>query len=232
MFLVVEKRKLWIILIAILVLCIICVTAYSLFCFVPKREFLVVIDAGHGGSDGGVLGVESGISEAEINLLVAYNLKTELESMNVRVVLTRKGASVLEGENGTKQDDFDKRKSIILESKPDAVISIHQNKFPDGTRRGAQVFYNANSDRGIELAKATQEKLNQLNDQYVGRSFSALKGDYYILNCSSYPSCIVECGFLSNEEDEKLLLSEEYRQKLTKTIANGVYAYLTERASI
>ncbi len=232
MFLVVEKRRLWIIFISIFVLCIICISAYNMICYIPKREFVVVVDAGHGGSDIGVFGIESGVSEAEINLLVAYTLKNELENMDVNVVLTRKGKSVLDGGIGTKRDDFNKRKSIILETEPDVVISIHQNKFPDADRRGAQAFYNVNSPSGKELAKATQSKLNLLNNEYVGRAFNALKGEYYLLNCSDYPSCIVECGFLSNREDEKLLISEDYRLKLAKTIASGIYSYLTESAAL
>ena len=229
MFFVVEKKRLWII---FMILCIIGVTTYSLFCYTPAREFVVVIDAGHGGSDGGVKGINSGISEAEINLLVAYNLKSIFEDNGIRVVLTRSGKSVLDGESGTKQDDFNKRKKIILDTKPDAVVSIHQNKFPDSRRRGAQVFFNPHSSDGKALAVAVQQKLNELNMEKVGRTFSALKGDYYLLNCSEYPSCIVECGFLSNTEDEKLLTDSEYRQLLSKSIADGIYQYLVERATI
>ena len=78
------------------------------------------------------------------------------------------------------------------------------------------------TENGKTLAARLQDSLNILNIVEVGRGFSSLGGDYYILNCSAYPSAIVECGFLSNAEDEKLLLSEDYRKKLVKAIADGL----------
>ncbi len=230
MFLIFKKRSLWITVGCVLLLCIILGAGVSLYCYVPKRELHVVVDAGHGGSDGGVSGVKSGVKESEINLLVAFNLKTILEERGVRVTLTRESDSVLEeGESG-KSVDFEKRKRVINDAKPNLVVSIHQNKFPDGTRRGSQVFYNGNSKEGRNLASAVQQSLNELNERNVGRTFSALKGDYYILNCSQAPSCIVECGFLSNEKDEELLLNAEYRNELAGNLAKGILAYLNERS--
>lgn len=230
MFLVVDKRKLLIGIGIVLLVCIFGATAVALYCAVPRKEYVVVIDAGHGGGDAGVVGSKSGVSEAEINLLVAFTLKKQLEERGVRVVMTREKKSVLEDGIGSKSDDFEKRKSIINDNSPDLVISIHQNKFPDRTRRGAQVFYNASSEQGKSLATAVQTSLNNLNQEKVGRSFSALKGDYYILNCSPYPSCIVECGFLSNPSDEELLLNAEYRENLSALIVKGTFAYLDEKS--
>ena len=230
MFLVVDKRKLLIGFGIVLLVCIFGATAVALYCAVPRKEYVVVIDAGHGGGDAGVVGSISGVSEAEINLLVAFTLKKQLEERGVRVVMTREKKSVLEDGIGSKSDDFEKRKSIINDNSPDLVISIHQNKFPDSTRRGAQVFYNASSKQGKSLATAVQTSLNNLNQEKVGRSFSALKGDYYILNCSPYPSCIVECGFLSNPRDEELLLNAEYRENLSALIVKGTFAYLDEKS--
>ena len=230
MFLVVDKRKLLIGIGIVLLVCIFGATAVALYCAVPRKEYVVVIDAGHGGGDAGVVGSKSGVSEAEINLLVAFTLKRQLEERGVRVVMTREKKSVLEDGIGSKSDDFEKRKSIINDNSPDLVISIHQNKFPDSTRRGAQVFYNVSSEQGKSLATAVQTSLNNLNQEKVGRSFSALKGDYYILNCSPYPSCIVECGFLSNPNDEELLLNAEYRENLSALIVKGTFAYLDEKS--
>ena len=230
MFLVVDKRKLLIGIGIVLLVCIFGATAVALYCAVPRKAYVVVIDAGHGGGDAGVVGSKSGVSEAEINLLVAFTLKKQLEERGVRVVMTREKKSVLEDGIGSKSDDFEKRKSIINDNSPDLVISIHQNKFPDSTRRGAQVFYNVSSEQGKSLATAVQTSLNTLNQEKVGRSFSALKGDYYILNCSPYPSCIVECGFLSNPNDEELLLNAEYRENLSALIVKGTFAYLDEKS--
>lgn len=230
MFLVVDKRKLLIGVCVILVICLFCATGWTLYCALPKPEYTVVIDAGHGGGDKGVKGAKTDVSESEINLLVAFNLKNVLEERGVKVVLTREKDSVLEDGIGTKADDFERRKSIINEAKPNLVVSIHQNKFPDSTRRGAQVFFNEGSEEGKNLARAVQASLNEINNERVGRTFSALKGDYYILNCSFYPSCIIECGFLSNEEDEKLLTDAQYRELLSNKISNGIFAYLNEKS--
>ncbi len=228
MFCVFKARRLWIVIISLLVLCIILGTGITLYCYLPRPQYVIVIDAGHGGSDNGVIGINSGIKEAEINLLVARSLKDMLENRNMKVVLTREKESVIVEGESSKKKDFSKRREIINACKPDVVISIHQNKFPDASRRGAQVFYNGLSEKGKNLGNAVQHSLNDLNKENVGRTFSALRGDYYILNCSSYTSCIVECGFLSNPEDEKLLLDENYRQRLTSAIAKGIMAYLNE----
>ena len=231
MFLVVDKRSVIVSVIIILLILAIFTTIGVAYCYIPRREYTIVIDVGHGGSDNGVIGKESGVTESEINLLVSFNLKSKLEERGVSVILTREGKSVLNGKSGTKKDDFEKRKSIINDAQPDVIVSIHQNKFPDASRRGAQVFFNAQSAEGKSLATAVQSGLNELNLQNVNRTYDALKGDYYILNCSSYPSCIVECGFLSNPEDEKLLLDATYRDELCKKITKGIFAYLNESST-
>lgn len=231
MFLVVDKRSVIVSVIIILLILAIFTTIGVAYCYIPRREYTIVIDVGHGGSDNGVIGKESGVTESEINLLVSFNLKSKLEERGASVILTREGKSVLNGKSGTKKDDFEKRKSIINDAQPDVIVSIHQNKFPDASRRGAQVFFNAQSAEGKSLATAVQSGLNELNLQNVNRTYDALKGDYYILNCSSYPSCIVECGFLSNPEDEKLLLDATYRDELCKKITKGIFAYLNESST-
>lgn len=186
----------------------------------------IVIDAGHGGTDGGVTGAESRVTEAEINLAISFMLEEELISRGFNTVKTRTSEGTAAIVTGEKQQDMEKRKATILSAVPDAVISIHCNKFPSSERRGAQVFFNPHSENGKTLAARLQDSLNILNIVEVGRGFSSLGGDYYILNCSPYPSAIVECGFLSNAEDEKLLLSEDYRKKLVKAIADGLEKFL------
>ena len=99
------------------------------------------------------------------------------------------------------------------------------NKFSITTRRGAQVFYKANDEKGKLLANCVQESFNNMEE--ASRKCSALCGDYYILNCSKYPSIIAECGFLSNPQDEALLVTDEYQDKLAYTIYKGVIEYLT-----
>ncbi len=195
--------------------------------FVQKKRYGVVVDAGHGGSDPGVLGV-NGTVEAELNLSVSLLLQTVLESADCSVTMTRTTAKGLadEGKN-FKTEDFALRKKVIREAQPDFVISIHTNKFPQSpSRRGIQVFFNQASPEGKRFAVCLQEKLNELNQKYVGKTYSALKGEYFMLNCTEKPSVIVECGFLSNAEDEKLLSQAAYRRELVESIYAGLIAYI------
>ncbi|MBR6751321.1 MAG: N-acetylmuramoyl-L-alanine amidase [Clostridia bacterium] len=200
-----------------------------MFVSLPNTVATVVLDAGHGGRDVGVVGVNSNVSEAEINLLITQTLKSKLEDLNVKVVLTRKNADGLYDENATnfKRSDMEKRKKIILDTAPNLVVSIHCNRFPSSERRGAQVFFNNFSDEGKKLASLVQKNLNTINIDKINRGFSPLKGDYYILNCSKYPSCIVECGFLSNPDDDMLLNDENYRNMLADAILSGIMSYLS-----
>ncbi len=189
-----------------------------------EKKYTIVIDAGHGYPDGGATGINTGTCEAEINLLIAQSVKSYFESSDFRVVMTREGANGLySGDGNFKKGDMLKRRDVIHRAKPDFVVSIHLNKFTQSYRKGAQVFFKASDENGKRLADSIQSVLNKnLNE----RAFSALAGDYYMLNCSEYPSVIVECGFLSNPEEERLLLTEEYREKLAYNIYAGVIHYL------
>lgn len=222
-------KTLWITFVILVILILSSIGMYSMFVSLPNTVATVVLDAGHGGRDVGVVGVNSSVSEAEINLLITQTLKSKLEDLNVKVVLTRKNANGLYDENATnfKRSDMEKRKKIILDTAPNLVVSIHCNRFPSSERRGAQVFFNNFSDEGKKLASLVQKNLNTINIDKINRGFSPLKGDYYILNCSKYPSCIVECGFLSNPDDDMLLNDENYRNMLADAILSGIMSYLS-----
>ncbi|MDR2267035.1 MAG: N-acetylmuramoyl-L-alanine amidase [Christensenellaceae bacterium] len=195
---------------------------------IPKKVYTVVIDAGHGGIDGGGIGIRSNTTEAEINLSIALKLKVYLEALgNINPILTRTNADGLYETDATnkKTSDLKARKAIITTASPDAVISIHCNQFPNRTRRGALTFYNSNSDMGINLAQSVQTFLNKLNQIHLETTYLAAGGDYYILNCTNYPSVLVECGFLSNVQDDKLLNDASYQTELAKAITLGVTSF-------
>lgn len=232
MFVTIKKRSLLIILSVLLVLCIIVTTSVAVATIDISRGPTIVIDPGHGGQDGGVTGTNTGVKESDINIKVSLILKSYLEADGFNVVMTRsdEGGTVSGAFN--KLEDMRKRKETILSANPELIISIHCNKYPSSSsRRGAQVFFNENSPSGIKFANILQSVVNDLNNEHVGRTFSALRGDYYILNCSSAPSAIVECGFLSNPDDEKLLLSDDYLETLARKLALGIYLYLQENIS-
>lgn len=195
-----------------------------------KSGLTVVLDAGHGGIDGGVTGVNTGVKESELNLLIVKKLRDYLEDAGFKVVLTRSSDAGLYGlaTSGLKRKDMEKRRDIIVKANPALVVSVHLNKYSVSTRRGAQVFYKAGDKNGKKLAESIQEEFNGMDTSE--RAFSALTGDYYILNCTDYPSVIAECGFLSNPEDESLLVTEEYRDSLCYSMFKGIVRYIAESA--
>ena len=147
-----------------------------------------------------------------------------LEDYGFRVVLTRKDENGLYEENvdNYKLSDMAKRLEIIEKEKPNFVVSIHQNSYSDSNQKGAQAFY----QEGDELGQALAEKMQtQLFAQLPYARENANKGDYYILNESEYPGIIVECGYLTNEEEELLLKTSEYQTKVAYAIVCGVVRF-------
>ncbi len=189
---------------------------------------VVVLDAGHGGIDNGVSGKATGVSESEINLEICKKLKSRFQDAGFNVVMTRENAGGLYGTTapGFKRRDLFARKEIIEKSQPLLVISIHLNSFSDPSVRGTQVYYKEGSGQSEKLAFFILRELNSLEDN--ARKTNALVGDYYILNESDCLAVIVECGFLSNQKDEMLLLSSEYQTKLASAIFYGALCYLSD----
>lgn len=188
----------------------------------------VVLDAGHGGIDGGVTGIKTGVRESELNLKIVKSVERYLCDAGIKVVLTRKTDAGLYGvaTKNLKRRDMEKRRDIIAGAKPAIVVSVHLNKFSSSERRGAQMFYKPGDEKGKLLATCLQNSFN--DDNGAARDYSPLTGDYYILNCTAYPSVIAECGFLSNPEEEALLMTEEYRDRVAYNIFKGIINYLAE----
>ncbi len=186
----------------------------------------VVIDAGHGGIDNGVSGKVTGVRESELNLIISKKLGAYFKSAKFRVVYTRSTDAGLYGVVTTslKKKDMQKRKEIILKTKPSLVISIHMNYYTLSSRRGGQVFYKDKDENGKLLAECIQQSFNSMEE--ASRTCNILTGDYYILNCSPCPSVIAECGFLSNKEDELLLTNSDYQDKIAYAIFKGSISYL------
>lgn len=229
---VIKKRS--IIIIAVLLACILT----SIFCFSVLSEttsgssldgdIRIVLDAGHGGIDAGVTGVNTGVKESDLNLLYVRKLEKLLSDAGFKVILTRNSDAGLYGvaTKNLKRKDMQKRKEIILDANPSLVISIHMNKYSLKSRRGAQVFYDKDNKNGQIFANCIQKHLNNMKES--PRSCSALTGDYYILNCSEIPSVIIECGFLSNADDERNLISGEYQEQFIYTVFKGIVTYFAE----
>ena len=185
----------------------------------------VVIDAGHGGIDAGVLGISTRTKESEINLYIAKYLRGYFADAGFNAVLTRTTQGGLYGttSKGFKMRDMKKRKEIIEKNNADMVISIHQNYCPVPSRRGATVFYDKDSESGKAFAECIQKSLNEMKE--CVKQNSPLVGDYYMLKCTSNPSVLVECGFLSNSLDEALLITAEYQKAVAYAIFKGAVAF-------
>lgn len=186
---------------------------------------VIVIDAGHGGIDAGVVGVNTQVKESDINIAIAKQLKSFFAEAGFKVVMTRTNNGGLYGlpTSGFKMRDMKKRKEIIEGCNADMVISVHQNSCPLESRRGGQTFYDKSSESGKLLAECIQESLNKMEE--CVRKSSALTGDYFMLKCTESPSVIVECGFLTNGEDEKLLSTSTYQKSVAYAIFKGAVSY-------
>ena len=191
----------------------------------PEDKWVIVIDPGHGGIDPGKVG-EDNIIEKDINLQVALTLQKSLEEKGVTVVLTRTKDVGLYSENdiNKKSTDMKARCEIIAEASPDVVISIHQNSYTDGSVCGAQVFYYTNSEKGKLLGEDIQKQLVAIEG--MNPRTAKTNSEYYMLINTPSPTVIVECGFLSNEKEAKLLCSEEYQQKIADAISVGTIDFL------
>lgn len=227
----VVKKKILVLTSIFMIIVISIVTAFTISGAsktVPKKEYVVVIDAGHGGIDGGALGYSKKVYEREINLEIAKKLQSYLQAADIGTVMTRTDNNGLYGDKspGFKKRDMLKRKEIIINSNADLVVSIHLNNYSSLTRKGAQTFFDPSSERGTLAAKKIQEQFNETINLH--RAYKALKGDYYILNCSKIPSVIAECGFISNPEEEQLLITPRYQDKIAYAIFSGIMSYLYE----
>ena len=186
--------------------------------------YTIVIDAGHGGIDGGVIGTKSGVKESDLNLKVARELYGLLKENGFNVIMTRTDENGLYGDTsrGFKRRDMLARKEIINRAAPDLVVSIHMNFYSASYRRGAQVFFQKGSAAGKNFADAMQTALNRRLDQ----NNLNLSGDFFICRESSAPAIIVECGFLSNPDEAAKLTDRDYQRQVAYTLFTGLNEFI------
>lgn len=194
----------------------------------PVSGKTIVIDAGHGKPDEGAES-SRGTTEAETNLKIALKLQNLLEQSGSSVVLTRSDENAIYDIDSKtlrqkKISDIHNRVKIGNESSADIFVSIHLNKIPQQQYDGWQTFYNANSAEGQKLAVSIQNNLNDAIQRENNRVAKTID-NIYIVKHVEIPTTIVECGFLSNPDEEKLLLEDEYQNKLAWGIYNGIIDY-------
>lgn len=191
---------------------------------------VIVLDAGHGGIDGGCVSAE-GIPEKNINLSILLRLRDMLEINGYTVEVTRDTDTSIhdkgiEGLANQKSSDMDNRLEIFNKNKNAVCLSIHQNQFTDPIYSGAQMFYSATDTRSEALAKSLQNSFKELIQPENNREIKLCGKELFLCYFSENPTVMVECGFLSNPAEASLLNTEEYQQKVALTIFKGLTEYL------
>lgn len=188
----------------------------------------IAIDPGHGGRDPGKVGL-NGALEKEINLAISLKLKEILESNGYSVLMTREDDTSLssEGDSNKQGADLRNRVEMINNSNARLAISIHQNSFSQESCKGAQVFYYGTSKDSEKFAHIMQEQIkNSLQDG--NKRIAKADTSYYLLKNTKGTIIIVECGFLSNNQEANLLTDANYQKEMAEAIYLGVETYMRE----
>ena len=197
----------------------------------PARVPLLVIDAGHGGEDGGA--EVGGVLEKDCNLAVAMRIVDLCTLFGKDVLPTRTDDTMLYDRYGDLDDytghrkTFDLRNRLRLAEESDAAlfVGIHMNKFPESKYRGLQVWYSPNSSRSKNAAEYIRSYSMTYLDPTNERETKAASKSIYILNRIKMPAVLVECGFLSNPDECALLVSDEYRSRLAAVIFSSAVEF-------
>lgn len=201
---------------------------------VNTSQKIVMLDPGHGGEDPGAVSDYSGIGEKDINLGIVLSLKELLEQDNYKVILTRE-EDRLEYSPETKniiqkrKEDLLRRKKMMDEGGANIVVSVHLNKFPQTQYFGAQTFFPPNAPESQKLAHNIQMAIRENIDPSNKREALVKKEPIIILRDSKTTTAIVECGFLSNQEEERKLGDKEYQYKLAAAIKDGINNYFKSK---
>ena len=185
---------------------------------VKSNKSVIIIDAGHGGLDGGAVGVD-GIVEKDINLAISLKLKRLFKISGCEVILTRETDEMLSGDGVKKKKASDLSNRVKIADKyPEAIfISIHMNKFPLENIKGMQIFFALNNINSANLAELLKKNNKSYLQPYNNREIKRGK-DIYVLETIKNIGILIECGFLSNNEEARLLIQDDYQNKLAKII--------------
>lgn len=190
----------------------------------------VIIDAGHGGPDGGT-SADDGTLEKNINLQIALKLENILKSMGINTVMTRTEDISIHDESANtirkkKISDLRNRLSIINNTDDSVFVSVHQNHFSESIYYGTQIFYSKNNPESSVLANSIRQSVISVLQKDNTREIKQSGTDIFLLHHAETPAVMVECGFLSNAEETAKLKDENYQRKLAFMIAIGICDYL------
>ncbi len=182
---------------------------------------LIIIDPGHGGRDRGAS--YNGVYEDTLNLEVANTLKDIFIDNGYSILMTRENEMDLCDDKFIKKEDMIKRSKFINNNNPLLVLSIHMNTYSNEKYKGAQVFYSNANSKSIDLANLIQNKLSC----YTDTTRKIVKRDnIYLLNSIVSPACIIECGFITNNEERNKLLDQDYRRIIGEAIYIGTTEFI------
>ena len=191
----------------------------------------VIIDAGHGGFDGGAVAAD-GTVEKDINLSIAQKLNMVMSFLGYDTIMTRNDDISVHDEGAStvrqkKVSDIHNRMKITQDNPDSVFVSIHQNFYSDPAQKGTQVFYSKNNVGSLSLAQSIQDSVVEKIQPENKRAVKASGTEIYLLYYASVPSVLVECGFISNPSETRLLKDESYQKNMSMAIASGICSYLT-----
>ena len=233
------KRKKWIGFLLLLITSAFAVSlllrpvAQSVFAPQEPQGRIVVIDAGHGGIDGGAVSSDGSVMESTVNLQISRRLALLLLFCGEQVAMTRSDEGDLSSPEATtirekKTSDLKNRAAAINGSGADVLISIHQNSFPQQPSvHGAQVFYNT-AENSNQLALTAQQALNQVVNSHKARMAKPIAGDIYLMKEVNCTAILVECGFLSNSAEAQQLCAVAHQKRLALCVAAGYLQFINE----
>lgn len=190
-----------------------------------SQKSVIILDAGHGGFDGGA--VSGDILEKDINLQFALSLEPMLKAFGFDVIMTRTTDSGTEDEGlntirQKKVSDIKNRLSLVENTNIECFVSMHQNMFSQPEYYGTQVFYGAANEKSLSLAESIQKSVKTLLQNDNNRAVKPCGKNIYLMYHTTKPAVLIECGFMSNSEELKLLLNNDYKNKLNFCILNGI----------
>lgn len=191
---------------------------------------VVVIDAGHGGVDGGAVAAD-GTAEKDINLDIAIKLNELLIANGYSTVMIREGDYSIHDDTADtirkkKVSDLHNRLEIAENTDNSILVSIHQNYFTQEKYSGAQVFYSPNNNNSSYLAQCIQNSIVSSVQQNNTRQIKKSDNSIFLLHKTTVPAVMVECGFLSNQEEARKLRADEYRQQIAQAVYKGIINYI------
>ncbi len=189
----------------------------------------IIIDPGHGGEDGGAVG-KNGTKEKDLNLEVSLKLKEIMVNNGFNVQLTRENDTMLcepEIIKNKKRADLNNRVKISRKFDNGIFLSIHMNHYENSDQKGAQVFYSVNNKNSKTLAEIIEKELKTSVDTTNKRVSKPADNNIFIMKHINIPACLIECGFISNRNEEQMLADPEYQEKLANAIATGVKKFIS-----